>query len=220
MSNMTGGTSGAWSAYPSGAPVSSFVFCCCEVRLSILANFTSSCFQCHIRCNFRVKRCSVHFYHQFHCNWFCFFYVICIYSRIQVFQNDFHMRWCSCHLTVTLRVPLEQDVGSPPIFLLGSCCSIFSIMCSIYIPFFGIFSFFSVCHFTASGYPFGIIKLYFDFVVNSLAQKKTTFLYYHKKSPNITNWDKMQRSKDKRWSTTQYIEVTNVTKTHVLRKGK
>jgi hypothetical protein len=28
--------------------------------------------------------------------------------------------------------------------------------------------------------------------------KKPTFLYYHKKSPNIANWNKMQRPKDKR----------------------
>ena len=113
------------------------------------------------------------------------------------------------HLIVTRRVPLEEDVGSPQVL-----CSVrvaqSLVFCAVFYRL--MFVFFSVCHFTHSGYPFGIIKLFFDSVVNSLAQK-TNFLYYHKNSSNITYWDTMQRPKDKRWSTTQYTEVTNVTKT-------
>jgi hypothetical protein len=116
------------------------------------------------------------------------------------------------HLIIIRRVPLEEDVGSPPVFLLGSCCSIFSILCSIYIPLFGILSFFLFAilqllaiHLVSSNFTLTLLLI--------LLHKKTTFLYYHKKSSNIANWDKMQWSKDKRWSTTQYIEVTNVTKT-------
>jgi hypothetical protein len=87
------------------------------------------------------------------------------------------------------------------------------VFCAVfYIPLLGILSFFL----------FAIIQLLDIHLVSSnfsvtllliLLHKKPTFLYYHKKSPNIANWDKMQRPKDKRWSTIQYIEILNVTKT-------
>ena len=39
----------------------------------------------------------------------CFIYVICIYLYIMVPKLDFHIRWCSCRLTVTQLVLLVEQ---------------------------------------------------------------------------------------------------------------
>jgi hypothetical protein len=69
-------------------------------------------------------------------------------------QHNFHIRWCPCHLTVTQQLTLLEDLSSPHVFLWGSCCSIFSFLCS-----FLKISVLYVLWFMASDCPFDISKI-------------------------------------------------------------
>jgi hypothetical protein len=72
----------------------------------------------------------------------CFVGVSCIMLFVvtmpTVVQHDFHIRWCSCRLSVTRRVSCGAGTANPfgtpeftPGFQWGSCCSIFSFLCNV-----------------------------------------------------------------------------------------
>jgi hypothetical protein len=88
-------------------------------------------------------------------------------------QHDFHIRRCSCRLTVTRRVPLvEQELltlsehlSSPPVFS-GVCVTQSFVLCVCFVDHCLSFCLFSLAialsfflRFTDSDYPFCIFKL-------------------------------------------------------------
>jgi len=117
-SNTTSVTSGAGTAYPSGAPEFSVVFFSCSSRVRVvhvkLHVFTFLVSFCDVRCDSRVKTMFASFLLPFVLKEFMFYLCYlysCTYTGV---QHDFHIRWCSWRLTATLRIsPVELVVSLP-----------------------------------------------------------------------------------------------------------
>jgi hypothetical protein len=58
--------------------------------------------------------------------------VVHVLFMLFVFIYAYWCPWCSCRLTVTRRMPfVEQELLTLPKHMWGSCCSIFSFLCSV-----------------------------------------------------------------------------------------
>jgi hypothetical protein len=99
---------------------------------------------CDIRYEFRIKQCLVRLCSHFFCREFMLYLCyLCLFINFRA-QNDFHIRWCSCCLTVTFhirwcsccltvtRMPLMKkgllNLTVHPRFKWGSGFSIFSCL--------------------------------------------------------------------------------------------
>ena len=112
---MTGATSGTGTTYPSGAPAFApvcllflvgFVFFN-VVKLHVFT-FLVPC--CDVRYDFRVKDVRSVFNPICYVGSSCFVYVffLCLFTYAGV-QHNFHVRWGSCHLTLTRRMSIEEQ---------------------------------------------------------------------------------------------------------------
>ena len=149
-SNKTGATSGAGTTYPFGASefVEILLFTCLNglrvVNVVKLHVFTILVPCCDVRYDFCVTMiiasslllCVLFML-------FVFIYVICIYLcylyllTYNGVQHDFHIRWCSCRVTITRRVSLvekklltlPESLSSPSVFsgirFVDHCLSVF-----------------------------------------------------------------------------------------------
>ena len=105
--------------------------------------------------------------------------VLCKKKKIELylftytgFQHNFHIRWCSCRLTVTLWVShVEQELLTflehltSPLVFSGVCVAWYLVFCVMFCrSLFVLLSFLaivlSVLQFTASDCPFGIFKTF------------------------------------------------------------
>ena len=67
-----------------------------------------------LQLRFPFQRCSVRFYSHLFCRGLCLSMFLYLFKCTGV-QHDFHVTWCSYHLTVTWRVPLvEQKMSTLP----------------------------------------------------------------------------------------------------------
>jgi hypothetical protein len=101
-----------------------------------------------------------------------YLFVLYLFKHTGV-QHDFHVRWCSCSLTVIQRVSLVEQkllslpghLGSPPVFsgarslvfCVVFCRSLFVSLSCFHLT----IVLYVLLRLTNSDYPFGIFKLFF-----------------------------------------------------------
>ena len=104
---------GVGTSYPSGAPG---YFCTCHSWVRVkLHVFTCLVPYCDARYDFRLKTMLGSLDFQLCCREFMFYWCYLYLFTYTGVQHDFPIRWCSCCLTVTRRVPhVKQELLTLP----------------------------------------------------------------------------------------------------------